>query len=71
MTEPERQDWTKIIAEIEGAGITRYKLAVMINEQYYTVSRWRNIPNVKVDHYKGNLLLAIHAEHVPRGTAQN
>lgn len=71
MTEAERHDWMKIIAELEAAGVSVYKIATMLDEQYYTVSRWRDKPGVKIEYFTAKRLLAIHAENVPHETAKN
>ncbi len=62
MSEPEKVDFAKIIAEIEAAGITAYKLACMLRRQINQVKRWKAGSEPK--HYEGEMLLLIHAEFV-------
>lgn len=62
MTEPQRRDWPKIIAEIKAAaGITRYKLALMVGRNEGTVKGWEE--GCEPKHYDGELLLALHCEY--------
>ena len=68
MTEPERIDFTKIIAEIEAAGITPYKLATMMKRQMTQLNRWKAGSEPRF--YEGQMLMEIHAEYVPRETLQ-
>lgn len=76
MIEPVKEDWEKIITEIcdaikpkrsnaNGMG----KLAALMKRQVGYVQRWKNGQEPK--HYEGKMLLAIHAEYVPRGTIEN
>ncbi len=67
MTEPERIDFTKIIAEIEAAGITPYKLSVMMHRKWDKVKRWSDGTS-RPEHYEGCMLLAIRDDVAPRGT---
>lgn len=66
MTEPQKQNWPQIIADIKAAGITHYKLSTMMRRQYNQITQWEE--GHRVEHYDGEMLLAIHAEYVPRGT---
>lgn len=61
MTEPTRHDFRKIIAELEAAGITTYKIALMCRRAYGTVKHWKQTG--RVEHYDGEKLLLIHAEY--------
>jgi len=58
MTEPERIDFTKIIAEIEGMGKSLYYIAKLMRRQYTQVKRWK--AGAGIEHYEGQMLLAIH-----------
>lgn len=68
MTEPERIDFSKIIAEIEAAGITTYKLSVMMRRQMTQINRWKAGSEPKF--YEGQMLMEIHSEFVSRETLQ-
>lgn len=57
MTDPERIDFTKIIAEIEGAGKSLYYISKLMRRQYVQVKRWKQ--GGKIEHYEGQMLLAI------------
>ena len=67
MVEPIRYDWPRIIAEIEASGTSLYKIGLMMHRQYVQVQRWRD-GKKEPRHYEGEMLLAIHADCVPRGT---
>lgn len=69
MTEPERRDFAKVIAEIGAAGVTAYKLSVMMHRQIGWVQRI--IKGQEPKHYEGVMLLMIHAEYVKRETFEN
>ncbi len=58
--EPVRYDFRQIIAELEAAGVTRYKLALMMHRQMTQVERWANGSEPR--HYEGQMLLQIHGE---------
>lgn len=60
MTEPERIDFKVIIADIEKAGITPYKLSLMMHRQFGWVQRIQEGQEPKF--YEGQMLLAIHAD---------
>jgi hypothetical protein len=60
MTEPERIDFTKIIAEIESAGITPYKISLMMHRQFGWVQRIQDGQEPKF--YEGCMLLEIHRD---------
>lgn len=62
MTEPQKRDWPKIIAELESAGITIYKISLMCHRTFNAVKNWKAGASPK--HYEGEMLLAIHAEYV-------
>jgi hypothetical protein len=61
MSEPERVDFKKIIAELEAAGTSLYKIALMMHRQYTQVKRWRDGKKEPLFH-EGQMLLAIHAD---------
>ena len=69
MNAPEPVDFKKVIAEIEAAGITHYKLALMMHRQISWVDRIGRGQQPK--HYEGEMLLMIRAEYVPRETFKN
>lgn len=66
MTDPKHHDWTQIIAELEAAGITAYKLSMMCYRTFNTVKHWKAGGQPK--HYEGEMLLAIYAEYVTART---
>lgn len=75
MTEPKREEWPKIIAELEAAGISNYKLAEMLRPcrtvaccQVGQVKRWASpelwANGTEPSHWIGLQILAIHDEWV-------
>jgi hypothetical protein len=66
MSEPDRVDFAKLIAELEAAGITAYKIALMMRRRIDKVIRWKKGQEPK--HYEGQMLLMIHGEYVSRET---
>ena len=60
MTDPEKVDFTKIIAEIEAGGLSLYKIALMMHRQYTQVKRWKD--GKEPLHHEGEMLLMIHRE---------
>lgn len=62
VTEPQHHNWPAIIAEIEAAGISHYKLACMMHRQLNQIRRWKQ--GCEPRHYEGQMLLMIHAEYV-------
>lgn len=58
---PDRTDFKKIIAEIESAGITTYKLCLMMHRDKKQIRRWKEGQEPR--HYEGVMLLMIHAEY--------
>lgn len=65
LTEPQRIDFTVIIAEIEAAlgegGYSgRHRLSKMMRRQYVQISRMAK--SGRCAHYEGEMLLAIHAD---------
>lgn len=64
MTDPERQDFVRIIAEIEAAGITAYKLRLMMHRDKKQIKRWKNGQEPR--YYEGVMLLMIHSHFVPK-----
>lgn len=62
LTDPERIDFTKIIAEIEAAGVTPYKLSVMLHRQMTQINRWK--AGSEPRYYEGLMLVEIHREFV-------
>lgn len=61
MTEPERVDFTKVIAEIEAGGTSLYKIALMMRRQYTQVKRWKEGKKEPL-HYEGEMLLMLWRE---------
>jgi hypothetical protein len=64
--DPIKIDFPKVIAEIESAGITPYKISLMMHRRVDIVIRWKKGQEPK--HYEGQMLLMIHAEYVSRET---
>lgn len=62
MTEPQRYDFKKIIADLEDAGVSLHTIAKMTHRQYIQVTRWKNGSEPR--HYEGEMLLIIHREYV-------
>lgn len=60
MTEPEKVDFAKVIAEIEAGGLTPYKIALMMHRRIDKVLRWKEGQEPK--HYEGEMLLMIHRD---------
>jgi len=58
LTIPERIDFTKIIADIEAAGITIYKISLLTHRQFKQVQRWK--AGSEPRHVEGQMLLEIH-----------
>lgn len=67
MTDPQRQDFARIIAELEAAGVTLHTIAKMTRRQFIQVQRWK--AGSEPRHHEGERLLAMHAEYVSRETA--
>jgi hypothetical protein len=59
LTEPERIDFKKVIADIEAAGITPYKLSVMMHRKWDKVKRWK-AGTSEPAYYEGCMLLEIY-----------
>lgn len=68
MTDPARTDFAKIIADLNAAGVTNHTIAKMMHRQFVQVQRWA--AGAEPRHYEGAMLLALHAEYVPRETLQ-
>lgn len=75
MTEPKREEWPRIIAELEAAGISNYKLAEMLRPcrtvvccQVGQVKRWADAVlwahGTEPSHFLGEQIKAIHAAYV-------
>jgi hypothetical protein len=69
VTEPEPVDFAKVIAELEAAGLSLYKISVLMHRQYVQVQRWSK--GVAPKHYEGQMLLMIHGSTVSRETLQS
>ena len=72
MTEPERIDFKKVIADIEGRGKSLYYIAKLTRRQYVQVKRWKE--GGSIEHYEGQMLLAILDDlknDVPRETLRS
>ena len=63
MTNFQRLNWPAIIASINGAGVTDYKLAQMLGVQVFQVKRWKRGSEPK--HFLGARILVIYAEYCP------
>jgi hypothetical protein len=64
-----RTDFKQVIAEIRSAGITHYKLGLMMHRQISWVDRIAKGQEPK--HYEGEMLLMIRDEYAPRETFKN
>ena len=62
--EPQPINFQKIIAEIEAAGITAYKICLMMHRDKTQLKRWKK--GAEPRHYEGVMLLMIHAEFVKK-----
>ena len=58
----ERTDFRKLIAELEAAGVSMYKIATMMHRQYIQVQRWKE--GAEPRHHEGEMLREIHREFV-------
>ena len=67
MVETVRRDWPKLIAELEAAGITVYKISLIIQRPYFVVKRWKS--GAEPRHYEGEALLALHSEYIQNKTS--
>lgn len=63
MPEPIRYDFRKIIADLEAAGITIHKIALMCRRRFGTVQHWKKTG--RLEHYDGQKLVIMHAEFCP------
>lgn len=61
MTDPQRIDFKQIIAELEAAGVSIYKISAMCGRGFNTVKHWKDGGQPR--HFEGQILLAIHAEY--------
>lgn len=66
MTDPQREDWAKLIAELKAHGVSAYKLSQMLGVQLFQVQRW--IAGSEPKHFIGERIRSIHAEYVSRET---
>ena len=66
MTAPAPVDFKQIIADLEKAKITTYKLSLMMHRQFVQIQRWKK--GVEPKYHEGVMLLLIHRVHVPRET---
>jgi hypothetical protein len=66
LTEPERIDFKKVIADLKKAGIGTGKLANMLHRHPTQIKRWMN--NGRVLHYEGQMILEIYREFVSHET---
>lgn len=60
LTEPERIDFKAVITDIERMGKSLYYIAKLMRRQYVQVQRWQ--AGGSIEHYEGQMLLAIHAD---------
>ena len=75
MTQPERQDHARLIAELEAAGVSLHKQSLLLLQlgcmcQFTQLQRIRDHQQKSVDHFMGQCLKAVHAEYVARETLQ-
>jgi hypothetical protein len=66
LTEPERIDFKKVIADLKKAGIGTGKLANMLHRHPTQIKRW--MTNGRVLHYEGQMILEIYREFVSHET---
>lgn len=59
MTDPTPHDFASMIEDLRNAGISHYKLGVMLGRQTVQVQRWASGSQPK--HYEGECIIAIHA----------
>jgi len=57
--QPARHDFAAMIEDLRRAGISHYKLGVMLERQTVQVQRWASGSQPK--HYEGECIIAIHA----------
>lgn len=57
----ERERIKRLIAEIEAAGITIYKISLMCHRQFNSVKHWKITG--RVESYDAQMLEAIHSEY--------
>lgn len=69
MTDPQRRDWLKLLAEIkagyaarEGKPLTTYKLGLMLHMHHTSVEFL--LAGTEPKHFVGEMILALHAEYV-------
>ena len=53
-----------LIADLERAGVSVYKIALMCHRQYGTVKRWKDTG--RIEKCDGDMLEAMHAEYCQR-----
>lgn len=59
IVQPARHDFAAMIEDLRQAGISHYKLGVMLERQTVQVQRWAAGSQPK--HYEGECIIAIHA----------
>jgi len=57
--QPTRHDFVSMIEDLRRAGISHYKLGVMLERQTVQVQRWA--AGAQPKHYEGECIIAIHA----------
>jgi hypothetical protein len=60
LTEPDRIDFKIIIADLQRAGVSLYKIALMCRRQFNTVKHWK--ATGRLEWYDGEKLRILH-EH--------
>lgn len=61
MTEPQRLDFKTMIAELQAAGVTLYKIALMCRRQFNTVKHWK--ATGRLEWYDGEKIRIMHAHY--------
>lgn len=56
-----RKHTQTLIEDLERAGITLYKMALLCHRQFNTVKNWK--ATGRMEHYDGELLRALHSEY--------
>lgn len=60
-------NWAQILDDLNKAGVTRYRISVMVGKQWHTVNAWRHREPKYSD---GQLLLTLWTQHCQQTTTQ-
>lgn len=61
-------DWGKILDDLGKAGVTRYRISVVVGRQWHTVNAWRYREPKYSD---GQILLGLWMKHCQQSTTQS